>query len=71
MSQAWYDQRFAVVATKPFFNIKKVKARLTELVYQTLTKEGVKVEKDNFSLEIYHKYVSEENHQAIIKKHED
>jgi hypothetical protein len=55
-------------ATKPFFNIKKVRARLTELVHQTLTKEGVKVEKDNFSLESYHKYVSEENHQAIIKK---
>jgi hypothetical protein len=68
MSQAWYDQGFTVVATKPFFNIKKVKARLTELVHQTLTKEGVKVEKDNFSLESYHKYVSEENHQAIIKK---
>lgn len=58
-----------MVATKPFFNIERVEDKLTELVHQILTEEGIKVEKNNFSLENYHKHVSEEKHQIIIKKH--
>ena len=66
--QSWYDQGFNVIESEPFFNFKSTKSSLTNLIYQFCYEQGVKVNKDKFSLENYHKYFNTEQHLQIIKK---
>ena len=66
--QDWYNQGYDVVEQEPFLNIQKVKAGLAGCIYQICKEEGLNINKDNFRLEDYHKYVSEEKHLDIIKR---
>lgn len=70
-SKSWYKEGFSVIESKPFFNFEKTKSSLLDCIRNICLEEGVKVDKDNFKLEHYHKYVDTEQHLKIIKKTRD
>ena len=70
-AKSWYDRGFNVIEAEPFFNIEKTKSSLSDCVYQISLEEGAKVDKDNFRLEHYHKYIDAEQHLKIIQKTRD
>ena len=57
-----------MIKTRSFFHIQKVKAGLARCIYQICTEEELNINKDNFRLEDYHKYVTEEKHLDIINR---
>ena len=66
--QSWYDQGFNIIQSQPFFDLENTKSSLTNVIYQYCYEEGIKVDKNKFSLENYHKYLNAEQHLQIIKK---
>ena len=70
-AKSWYDKGYSVIESKPFFNIEKTKSSLFDCIYKICSEEGVKIDRNNFKLEHYHKYVDAKQHLKIIQKTRD
>ena len=64
----WYDKGYDIVSSNGFYDQKTIKSETTFAIIKIIKNLDPKINLDNFTLERYHNYVSDELHEEVIKK---